>query len=171
MAILACNGHKPGLRSLAARALLAAALVLGATAVSRIPAAAEIEPYKTADGLTIYLGILPAALVKGHPADHPERTMHGGVPRDRHEYHLVAAIFDSATGARISDARVTARVSGLGMAGEQKALEPMLIAGTVTYGAFFELPGTDRYTIRLEIQRAAAGQPVVADFTYRHAPP
>lgn len=94
--------------------------------------------------------------------------MHGRIPSGPHEYHVVAAIFDAATGARISDANVTAQVSGLGLSGTKKKLEPMEIAGTTTYGGFFDLPGFDLYTVRLAIDRAGAPQPVVLDFKYDH---
>jgi hypothetical protein len=97
--------------------------------------------------------------------------MHGRVPRGHHQYHLVAAIFESDTGARITDATVTAQVSALGLSGPNKVMEPMTIAGTVTYGAYFELPGADLYTIVLTIKRAAATTPVTVKFTYDHRSP
>jgi hypothetical protein len=68
-----------------------------------------------ADGLRAYLGVVPAEIVKGHPSKHPEAVMHGGAPEGAHEYHIVVAIFDTATGDRISNATVTAKVSGLGL--------------------------------------------------------
>lgn len=119
------------------------------------------QDYKTDGGLTVYLGVIPAELVKGPP-------MHGGAPRHGHQYHIVAAIFDAATDARVSDAAVTAQVSGLGLAGSSKTLEPMQIANTTTYGDFFDLPGADIYTIRLTIRRPGSTRPVVLDFKYDH---
>lgn len=116
----------------------------------------------TSGGLTVYLGVVPAEIVKGHP------TMHGGAPKGRHEYHVVAAIFDAASASRISDAGVTAKVSGLGLSSSEKTLEPMSIANTVTYGGFFYLPGADLYTIRVSVRRAGSQQPVVLDFKYDH---
>ena len=94
--------------------------------------------------------------------------MHGRIPRGPHEYHVVATIFDAATGARVSDAAVVAQVSGLGLYGPKKKLEPMETAGTTTYGGFFDLPGRDLYTVRLAIDRPGAAQPVVVDFKYDH---
>lgn len=94
--------------------------------------------------------------------------MHGRIPRGPHEYHLVAAIFDAATGTRVSDASVSARLSGIGLSGEEKNLEPMQLSGTTTYGAFFSLPGRDLYTIRLAITRLGTQQPVTVDFRYDH---
>ena len=93
--------------------------------------------------------------------------MHGGVPKGPHEYHVVAAVFDVASGARISDAVVTAQISGLGLSGSKKQLEPMQIAGTTTYGGFFDLPGYDLYTVKLTVERSGAS-PVVLEFNYDH---
>jgi len=131
-------------------------------------ATAEDASYKAAQGLAVYLGVVPAEIVKGHPSGHAERAMHGGTPPGRHQYHIVAAVFDAATGARVSNASVTAKVSGLGLSGSAKKLEPMEIAGTTTYGEFFNLPGSDLYTIGLTIQRDGVSRAVVLDFKYDH---
>jgi hypothetical protein len=134
--------------------------------------AADAQEYKTAGGLTVYLGVLPAEMVKGPGPHSAERPMHGGTPRGGHEYHIVVAVYDSASKTRISDATVTAKVSGRGLSDPQKTLEQMKIAGTITYGdtitygAFFNLTA-DLYTIRLTVQRPRS-QPVVLDFKYDH---
>jgi hypothetical protein len=119
-------------------------------------------------GLTVYLGVVPAEIVKGPSAHSVERPMHGGVPTGTHEYHVVAAIFNTASGDRVSDASVTAQVSGIGLAGAKKKLEPMQISGTTTYGGFFDLPGFDLYAVKLTIDRAGAPQPLAFDFKYNH---
>lgn len=130
--------------------------------------AADNSLVKKADGLAVYLGVVPAEIVKG-PAPHSaERPMHGRIPAGRHEHHVVAAIFDTASGARVSDATVTAKISGLGLSGPQSKLEPMKIADTITYGAFIYLPGADFYTIRLTISRPGMPRPVVMEFKYDH---
>ncbi len=141
------------------------AALIAATLLMWVPAiAAEIAAAKTAGGLTVYLGVVPAEIVRGqHPAG-PQ--VHGRVPKGAHEYHVVAAVFDAATNARVTDATVTAKVSGLGLSGPQKTLEPMKIADTITYGAFFNL-SPDLYTIKLTIQRPG-GQPVAIEFKYDH---
>ena len=81
---------------------------------------------------------------------------------------MVAALFDSAGGARISDATVTAQISGLGLAGSKERLEPMEIAGTISYGGFFNLPGRDLYTVRLIIERPGAARAIELNFKYDH---
>jgi len=134
--------------------------------VSSYPAAAQETLSK--NGLTVYLGVAPAEIVKGPSAHSVERPMHGRVPNGPHEYHVLAAIFDAATGDRVSNARVTAQVSGIGLAGAKKKLEPMQIASTTTYGGFFDVPGFDLYTVRLTIARPGEPQPVVFNFKYDH---
>jgi hypothetical protein len=132
-------------------------------------AAAAGGETKSAGGLTVYFGIVPAEIVKGPGPHSAERPMHGRIPHGPHEHHLVVAVFDSASNARIEDATVTAKVSGLGLSGPQRTLEPMKIGDSVTYGAYFNL-ATDLYTIKVTAQRPGA-QPVVLDFKYDHRRP
>ena len=129
---------------------------------------ATAEEMISRSGLTVYLGLIPAEVVNGPSPHSAEPPMHGRIPRGPHEYHVVAAIFDAVTGTRVADANVTAQVSGVGLAGSKKKLDPMEIAGTITYGGFFDLPGFDLYTVRLAIERSGAAQPVVLDFKYAH---
>lgn len=146
------------------------AVILAVALPGWIPAsAAEGGEIKSAGGLTVYLGVVPAGLVKGPGPHSAERPMHGGPPKGSHEHHIVVAVFDSASNTRITDATVTAKVSGLGLSGPQKRLEPMKIADTITYGAYFNLT-PDLYTIRLTVQRADS-KPVALDFKYDHRRP
>jgi hypothetical protein len=139
-----------------------------AFASSGVARAAETDQSKAADGVTVYLGVVPAEIVKGLPSSSTtERPMHGRIPQGPHEYHLVAAVFDAATGARVSDAVVTAEVSGFGLSGRKMKLEPMQIAGTTTYGGFVDLPGLDLYTVKLTVEHAGAS-PTVMQFKYDH---
>jgi hypothetical protein len=130
--------------------------------------ALDAAPYKVAGGLAVYLGMFPAEMITGHPKGHTEAEMHGGVSAGRHLHHVMVAIFAVADGQRITDAVVTANVAGLGLAGEEKALEPMTVADALTYGAYFNLPGRDRYRIRIEIRRPGATRPVKVEFDYDH---
>ncbi|KAB2943100.1 MAG: hypothetical protein K8F92_04925 [Hyphomicrobium sp.] len=146
--------------------------VLLATSLGGLPASAgEGGLYRKAGGIEAYIGFVPAEITQGHAATQADKPMHDGVPRGHHQYHLVAAVFESDSGARISDAMVTAQVSGLALSGPRKAMDPMTIAGTTTYGAYFELPGADLYTIVLTIKRAGATKPVTLKFTYDHRNP
>ena len=151
------------MNSIARRAAVVFLLAVVAISVGLATWAQQVNEYRqTANGLTVYIGVVPAAIIKGH------QKLHGGAPKGPHEYHVVAAIFDSASGARVSDANVTAKISGLGLSGYETTLEPMKIADTVTYGAFTYLPGTDLYTIRLTVRRSESAQPAVLNFRYDH---
>lgn len=130
--------------------------------------AADDTLYKTADGIAVYVGVVPAEIVKGPAPPAGERPMHGGIPTGRLEYHIVAALFDANSGVRVEDATVKAQVSGLGLAGPSKTLERMEIAGTSTYGGFFNFPGRDLYTIELTITRPGVEHPAILDFHYDH---
>ena len=72
----------------------------------------------------MYLGVLAAALVRGY------ERMHGDVSSSPHVFHVVAAVFDASTAARIEDAKVEARVTPRRLAAKAQALEPMEITGT-----------------------------------------
>lgn len=97
-----------------------------------VTAMADSSLSKVVDGVTIYLGIVPAEIMRGHPTEHPQGTMHGGVPREREQYHVMVALFDAKTGQRITDADVKASVAALGRTGSPVTLEPMNIADTIT---------------------------------------
>ena len=59
------------------------------------------------DGMTIYLGVLPAELVRGHPTQLGDpKAMHGGTLSYQASHHIVVALFDARTAARITDARI-----------------------------------------------------------------
>lgn len=126
--------------------------------------AAEPGQSQTSGGLTVYLGVLPAELIKGPGPHSGDKPMHGRIPKGPHEFHIVIAIFEAGT--RISDATVTANVSGLELSGTQKALEPTKLADTTTYGAFFNLT-RDIYTIRVTVERPGA-RLVTFGFKYDH---
>ena len=131
-------------------------------------AAGDEGNVKVAQGLAVYLGVLPAAMIQGHPVGHPETVMHGGIPRGRHTYHVMAAIFDARTGDRIKDAKVEARVTPPGLAGTTRRLDPMVIAETITYGNYFTLDSNGAYRVRLAITPQGTHQAVTMEFTYEH---
>ena len=126
------------------------------------------EDFKVVSGVAIYLGVVPSELIKGHPGEHTEREMHGGVPTGQHRHHVVVALFDNASGKRIENAKVQASVAEIGLSGPEKALEPMTIAGATTYGNYFTMSGQGPYIIRLQIQRPEMPGIIKAIFKLRH---
>lgn len=158
------NRARPRLTAAVAAAALACFAALAAPA-----RAAVVDGYKTVGGLAVYLGVLPAAIVRGHDPRHAEATMHGGAPRGRDGHHLVVAVFDAASGARVEDAEVSATISEPGhVARTRLPLEPMRVADTTTYGGFAALPGRGRYAIDVEIRRPGAEPPARVGFAYEH---
>jgi hypothetical protein len=148
--------------------LLACATVVFWALGMNAAAAADVEGHKTIAGLSVYLGVLPAAMVRDHSGDRTGATMHGGLPRGPHAHHVIAAVFDAKTGKRIESAKVKARVKPPGLAGETQTLEPMAIAGTITYGNYFSIVDRQPYRIRLSITLAGTATPVVVEFSHHH---
>lgn len=144
------------------------ALLLATLGLTVAASADEIETSKTVDGLTVYLGVLPAAMIQGHAEAHEESTMHDGVPRGAHAYHVMVAIFDAQSGERVDDARVEAELTPLGLAPVKRPLEVMEIADVVTYGNYFTMPGDDYYRIVVSISRPQGTRPVLVEFRYEH---
>ena len=151
-----------------ARAVAAALIVAGIAWGHPVPSAAQSEPFRTVEGLNVYLGVLPAAMTRSQLKTNSGPPLHGGAPRGEHVYHLTVAVFDAASGERRTDLDVRARVSGLGLSGPEKVLQPMTLADTVTYGNYFRLPGNDTYRIHVEIRQPGKAKPVTTDFTYEH---
>lgn len=118
------------------------------------------ETRKVANGIEIYLGVLPAQMLGTHQVEHPGKETKGS-------HHVLIAVFEAKTGKRIGDATVKARVAEPGLAGEEKKLESMVIADTITYGNYFRMPGKGSYQISVEIVRPGAG-PVKVRFDYSH---
>lgn len=123
---------------------------------------------QTVEGVRIYLGIVPAALVQGHSTTPGNsQSMHGGTPSGSGSHHVMVALFDAVTGARITDARVKA---GTGGGPHGKPLEPMEVNGLITYGSFFALDDRRVRRIRVEIALPGRAVPIEASFSYRHEP-
>jgi hypothetical protein len=128
--------------------------------------AAPADTQQIVDGVEIYLGVVPAELVRGHPREHPESSMHGGVPVGQN--HVMVALFDAKTGERIARAEVSARVRVRGghVTEVEKHLEQMLIAGSQTYGNYFPMVVTEPYLIELTIRIPGRTKPVTARFEW-----
>jgi hypothetical protein len=118
---------------------------------------------KVVDGVSIYLGVVPAEIVRGHPKEHPEGAMHGGAPAGGEQYHVMVALFDAKTGQRINDAQVTAKVADV-----EKKLEVMNIANAITYGNFFPMSGRGPFRIVVQIRKPGEPRIVEALFEHKH---
>jgi hypothetical protein len=144
----------------------AAAIVAGILTAGPPSVAVAADYFKSTGGLVTYIGILPAQIVRGHSRAHPEAKMHNGAPTGRDHYHLVVAVFDASSGVRIDDAQVTAKVGEPGLASVEKRLEPMPIAGAMSYGNYFPMTAPGPYRIDVRVGRQASGKTVEVTFTY-----
>ena len=119
------------------------------------------DPYhQKVDGLDVYIGIAPADAVRRRGG--PDALMHGAYGTVPSEKHVVLAIFDATSGARITDARGTLRVVG----GKPHPLELMNGDGAVSFGNYLILPDDSSHQVRVEISRPGAAHPTVMTFTY-----
>lgn len=132
--------------------------------VTRTARAAAGQDFVVVDGLTVYLGIVSAEEMRSHLTAE-EATMHGGVPRSG-AYHVMVALFDQATGQRITDAAVTAQVSSARGEGSDTPLERMSIANAVTYGNCFRMPGAGTYKVTVHVTRPGLANAPEAQFEY-----
>lgn len=127
--------------------------------------------FRQAGNLAVYLVVIPSAVVRGHPPEHRGQGMHGGPPPDPYAHHLIVAVFEVATGERVTDAAVTAIVHGLhhrlpeDMPRERIAMEPMSVGGAPAYGGFATLPARAQFSIEVEVVRPRAA-PVRAVFQH-----
>ena len=141
--------------------LVLAWLVLG------IPAVAETSKslHQRVDGIDIYLGVVPAEMIRGHPKEHPESEMHGGVPVGM--YHVMVALFERTNGRRITDAVVTARMVWPDQYSVKKRLDPMIVSASPAYGNYFRVP--ERGAVRIDLQIRRPGQAAVVHATFHWA--
>jgi len=136
---------------------------------SPIAAAQPAHGLREASGAVVFeYGWVPAARVADHPSQHAESTMHGGT-RGQSGSHIVVALFDKASGARISDATVKVRITPLGGAPIAKALEPMSIEGLPSYGGYVPVVRPGIYRIRFEARGVGIAGVASAEFEHRIA--
>ena len=133
--------------------------------------AGVVNGARTVDSTIIYLGIVPAALTRNHPGDVKGTLMHGGAPANSvHNVHVMVAVFDRATGTRITKAAVRARFLGERGRKWSVQLKPMTVNGALTYGGYTNLGTTEEPSVFIDILRQFPGKPrtVTARFEYVH---
>ncbi len=139
--------------------VLFCSLVLFSTAAS----ATHLGQTRTVDGGAIYLGLVPAAVMRKNPDNYPAHEL-SKIPSGRHVHHVMLALFESPGGERITGAAVIARVAPLALGGPTRALEPMVVAGKLTYCNYFRISPSDTTVIQAEIRRPDAARVIQARF-------
>ena len=134
--------------------------------------AADAGMHRVVKGVVIYLGTMPGQILQDELQGQTDPAMHGGLPAGEHVYHVMVALFDQATGRRITDAQVAMDLADLADATEpikHVRLEPMAIGAQLVYGNFVDLPGSGPY--RLTVISRLQGMPdtIEAEFNWQHA--
>ena len=153
-------------------AILLVAALAASFFLSSPSRAGVVDGARTVDDLVIYLGVVPAAVTRGHPAEHPESTMHGGVAHPTaHDVHLVVAVFRKGSGRRITNAVVTARVQAAGGGARSVRLAPMTINRVISYGGYVSLGSFEDAMIAVDVTRPNLAPTIrtkTARFEYVH---
>jgi hypothetical protein len=144
-------------------ALFGALFVCSLAMFSPAASAGHLGQTKTVDGVEIYLGIVPAAVLRQHASDYPAHEV-SHIPSGKHAHHVMLALFDNWSGERITNAVVTARVAPLALAGSTKPLDPTVVAGALTYCNYFRISPSDTTVIQAEIRRPDTARVIHARF-------
>jgi hypothetical protein len=146
---------------MAVGSLLAFALIFAHTMLADAQGQNSLQ--QVVNGIEVYLGVVPAEMVAGHPRNSPERRMHGGATATG-GHHVLVALFDHATGKRITDAQVSARLGPPSERASETRLEPMTIAGAQNYGNYLNMVRGGMYRIDVQIRRPGSADPIQATF-------
>lgn len=129
--------------------------------VTNMAMADDSRRHLKVDGMSVYLGVMPAQITQKYLA------MHDGSAEKEHRYHVLVALFDSKSGKRITDARVKAAVFPLGLQRSPEELEPMR-NDLLSYGNYFTLHKPELYRIRVEIRRGDNDEHLsIAEFVFQ----
>jgi len=129
--------------------------------------ASHPQQYQVVSGIAIYLTIIPAEMLRGHPKEHPESEMHSQTRvEDSNQHHIMVSLFNAKTGERLKNTLVKAKISGVNYEGPVRSLELMVLGGVQSYGNFFNMPLTGTYQVDLEIQQSGKTNTIKAVFQY-----
>lgn len=126
-----------------------------------IAMADDSERHQQVNGMDVYLGVIPSQLAAG---DHPD--MHGINAPGHHVYHVLVAIFDSKTGNRIKNAKVSANVSDSALTEKSKSLDVMHTNNAISFGNYFPMSTPGQYRIIVKILRPGMHETSTANFIY-----
>jgi hypothetical protein len=144
-------------------ALFGALFVCSLAIFSPTASADHFGQTQTVDGVVVYLGMVPAAVLRQHADDYPAHEV-SKIPPGKHVHHIMLVLFDRPGGERITNAVVTARVAPLALGGPTKTLDPMMVAGVLSYCNYFRISPLDTTVIQAVIRRPGAARPIRARF-------
>lgn len=140
--------------------------------ISAVPAQAGVnKPYVIVDSTIVYLGIVPAALTRDYSAERMgDAAMGGKAVNSIHNIHLLVALFDHGTGERLISAHVSARFLGERGRKWSVMLKPMIVNGSMTYGAYSSMGADENASVFIDVVRpfGSRTQSLSARFEYSH---
>ncbi len=136
-------------------------LVLAGFAFAAVAAPAQERVER--DGIVLYWGLVPSALVS---QQHAQEELHGGRPPGGGKLnHLVVALFEAKSGVRVDNAVVRAQQSEPGIVDTPpKYLVPMSVNGQASYGQVFGMVYQGPYRFRVYVQLPQRTQELQFDF-------
>ena len=123
------------------------------------------QDYRVVDGTTVYFGAISADVIRGNRNEYPEKV-YGASPIGPDQFYVTIALFDINSGKRVPDAAVRARVSTATASGPEKALEPLTLADSSTYGNYFAMGGAGPFEVTVTFRRPGAPATSQARFQY-----
>lgn len=156
-------------------AIAAAKLLLLALSFIAAPLpvmAADASWHHESASYHVYLGVVPASLIRSNPALVDEdKALHKGNDAGDASQHVMVSIFRKPGNERVTNATVIARVGPrrlLGGGGVEKPLEKMRTSGVITYGNYFSMPKKAEYEIEVRVYEPHKEQPErIAPFVYK----
>ncbi|GIK49831.1 MAG: hypothetical protein BroJett013_25280 [Alphaproteobacteria bacterium] len=136
------------------------AALLAATACAQ--SSHEPSAVATSEGVSAYLGVVPSAVVRG---EHPDQVLHPSMPAG--DAHLVVALYDALSGARIESAAVEAVIQGERHRAQRTIrLEPMRVNGAASFGGFVSLARNDRYHVDVLVRLPSDEREIRLEFLF-----
>ncbi len=129
--------------------------------------ASHPQQSQVVNDIAIYLAVMPAEMLRGHPKEHPESDMHSQARIEgENQHHIVVSLFNAKNGKRLQNVTINVKVTGINFNGPIRKLELMLMGGVQSYGNFFSMPLAGTYQVELEIQQEGKSETVKAVFQY-----
>jgi len=116
-------------------------------------------------GIDVYLVVMPAEMISGHPEDHPESLMHReNRIENKNQFHISVGVIEAKSGFRLQNLDVSARVISGDYQGPVKIMENMQMGGKHSFGNYFMIPGSGAYQVEVKIQHKGQSDMLIVTF-------
>ena len=116
-------------------------------------------------GIDVYLVVMPAEMIGGHPGDHPESLMHKeNRIENKKQFHISVGVIEEKSGLRLGNLNVSARVISGDYQGPVKILENMQMGGKHSFGNYFVIPSSSAYQVEVKIQHKGRSDMLIVTF-------